>query len=413
MNSSLSDPNNHVPELTPGDDWGDDEEAQPVVSSTAAVLPPRRSISDRSASTTEPAKEVGLRIEPQLTRVEASDMPTRLEVQEISGSVVRLEQTTPAPPKVERQLKFHERPVKEEDEARKEGDAAAWGASKSHSTRWLLISGASIVGIVILGLMALPSINAPNKDRSKGKTAVSHTSDEDEIEGAAAMNRLIARQPEAMQLFRSYATASRWDEVVSLMREDQAKDESLRVHWKPLGVSKQWSLATDCLWSADKLGDDYFGTLTGELPDHTQFAAYFIRSGDQLLLDWKATTGFGTATFEQLANGGGDPQEIRGKISPTEFYTAAWPEADYQSYRFEAPDGGISIWCYTPRNELANSIIAPLFNQGVIVQESKDSLQVTLRLQRGPGDASPNQWAIGEVHFKGWVKPLNSDRERK
>lgn len=405
MNPSLSDPNNHAPELTPGDDWGDDEGVVQILSSSAAVLPPRRSVNDRPATVVEPVVEIGLRIDSNLTRGETSGVPTRLEVQEIRGNVVRLDQAAPAPLKVERQFKFHERPVKEENEARQQGDGAAWGTSKSHSTRWLLIAGAGIVGIVILGLLALPSINAPNMDRQKVGNAVSSNPTESEMEGMTAMNWLIARQPEAMQLFRSYATASRWDEVVSLMREDQARDESLRAHWKPSSVSKHWSPAPDCLWRADKLGKDCYGMLDGELPDHSRFSAYFIRSGNNLLLDWKATTGFGTATFEQLANGVGDPQEIRGKISPSDFYTSTWPETEYQSYRFIAPDGVTMIWCYAHRNELANAIIAPLFNQGEIVKESQESLPVTLRLQRGPGGAQPNQWSIGEVHFQGWVKP--------
>ncbi|GAA5131485.1 hypothetical protein JIN84_06780 [Luteolibacter yonseiensis] len=403
MNPSLSDPNNHAPELAPGDDWGDDEAAASTRPATAAVLPPRRTSGERPVAVVEPAREIGLRIDSQLTRGDASDAPRRLEVQEISGNVVRLQQSAAAPPKVERQLKFHERPVREAA-GHTHGEAAAWGGSKRHSTRWLLASGAAVVAVVVGGLLLLPSINAPNQGRDR-KSAASHLAAEEEVEGIAAMNALIARQPEAMRLFRSYATAGRWADVVMLMREDQAKDGSLKAHWKPLGVSKEWWPAADCSWSADKLGRDYYGMLEGELPDHTRFTAYFTRSGNNLMLDWKATTGFGTATFEQLKNGQGDPQEIRGKISPAEFYTATWPETEYQSYRFLAPDGVASIWCYARRDEPANARIAPLFNQGEIVQESKDSLPFTLRLQRGPGDASPNQWAIGEVLFQGWVKP--------
>lgn len=405
MNPSISDPNNHAPELTPGDDWGDDEGAAKARPTPLAALPPKRISNERPSAVTEPTVEIGLRIDSNFSREETTDSPRRLEVQEIGSGVVRLEQAAASPPKVERQLKFHERPVREEAERRQQGETAAWGTAKRHPIRWILLSGVGIVGIVIFGLFALPSINAPNKDRERIVSSGSTHPSEDEIEGAAEMNWIITRQPEAVQLYHAYATASRWDEVASLMRQDQAKDESLRARWEPKGVSKKWSIPTDCAWSADKIGQRCYGLLAGELPDHSRFSAYFIRAGNNLLLDWKATTGYGTATFEELSNGGGDPAEIRGNISPADFYTASWPEADYQSYRFTAPDGIISIWCYARRNELANGLIAPRFNQGVIVKESKESLQFTLRLQRGPGDTPPNQWAIGEVRFQGWVNP--------
>lgn len=402
MNPSLSDPNNHAPELAPGDDWGDAEGAVPQ---SATILPPRRVAADRAAVTAESVAEMGLRIESNITRAEPSDLPSQLEVQEIGSGIVRLEKEDASRKKIDRQYVFKERDAQQEGANPSQRETAAWGGAKGHPILWMLISGVVIIAIVTLSFVLLPSINASNKERGGGGNVVSTVEREDEIEGAAAMAQIIAQQPEAMQIFRSYATAMRWDEVVSLMRHDQARDESLRSSWKPLNISKSWSPDSNCTWTADRLGKDFFGMLGGELPDHTAFLAYFVRADNHLLLDWKATTGYGTATFEQLAKGEGDPREIRGKISPVEFYTATWPEADYQSYRFIAPDGIASVWCYARRNEIANAKIAPLFNQGEIVQESKDSLPITLRLQRGPGDAPPNQWSIGEVHFQGWVKP--------
>ena len=182
-------------------------------------------------------------------------------------------------------------------------------------------------------------------------------------------------------------------------------EETLRRHWHPLKLPSSWTPDADSSWNVQELAGRPYGVLEGFLPDHQKFAAYFTWQGGRLLLDWKATVGFGTASFEQLAEGKGDAAEIRGEISAAEYYSAAWPEADYRSYRLTSPDRETSIWCYVRRGEAAEGAIAPLFNQGEIIGESNSSRKITLRLVRGSPESLPNQWLIGEMLHLDWATP--------
>jgi hypothetical protein len=133
------------------------------------------------------------------------------------------------------------------------------------------------------------------------------------------------------------------------------------------------------------------------LPDGSKFAAYFTNDDNRLLLDWKATSSFSTASFEQLSNNQGDASEIRGQISAADFYSATWPEAEYQCYRLVSPDEKTAIWCYARRGSAAANHSTALFQGGEIVQDAQTSRSITLQLERGPSEAQPNQWLIGKV----------------
>ncbi len=393
MSSRFSDPNNHVPELSPDDGWGD-VKAHPM---PTTVLPPRRSVADR----TGPAAEVpqGLRIEPSVARTESG---ARLEVQEIGASVIRLEEVAPAPTKVERQVTFHERPVREKSDVELSGEKRDWGHSHRHPTRWIVGAGVVITAVVIGSMMLLPAINAPNKARALPAAPIVI---EEKLEGMEAMNRMFENQPEAVRIFRSYITATHADEILPLLRGGAALEETLRRQWRPTGIPKAWEPAAESVWTVAQSDEYPYGLLEGTFPDHEPFAAYFTNDGDRLLLDWKATTAFATASFSELEAGQGDPAEIRGMISASVFYGSTWPEADFRSYRLISADGEIAIWCYVRRGSVTEAAIAPLLEKGEIVEENVSSRKVTLRLERGPEGALPNQWQVAELLHTGWVNP--------
>lgn len=405
MNPRFSDPNNHAPEVSPADDWDDLEHSTPGVPAEAvSILPPRRTAATRSPAATDDG-QTGLRIDSNLTRAEPSEIPVRLEVQEINGSVIRLEQMEPAPLKVPRQVTFHERPVHEHRDGKSRGESASWGFAHRHPTLWILGAGVGVVSIVIAAMLLLPSINAPNAPRVDPEGPQSRVVIEEKVEGVEAMNQLLTKQPEAMQIFRAYATATYADDIVPLVRDGTALQETLRKHWKPLALPKQWAPVAESTWAVLELGGQACGLLQGNFPDQSKFSAYFTNDGDRLMLDWKATAAFGTATFGQLEKGRGDPAEIRGDISIADFYSTTWPEADYQSFRLIAPEGDIAIWCYARRGDPTNAKISQHFRKGEIIEEVLGSQKITLRLERGPAESLPNQWLIGEMLHIDWVSP--------
>ena len=406
MNPALLDPNNHVPEVSPDDGWGDAEGFIPEATAGAAyVLPPRRSVVDRSPTAAVAAVEnglTGLRIDSNLTRGGSTDSHLRLEVQEINGTIVRLDPLASAPPKVPRQITFHERPASASGGKKPADESLQWGLARRRPTHWILGAGAAVAIIVILGMMVLPAINAPNAPRAvpDAKPFV-----EEKIEGIEAMNLMLLKQPEAQRIFRSFATAREVDKIVPLVRDGHSLKPMLQANWRPLEIPKTWELAADTKWSVSELAGRPCGRLQGTFPDHSEFSGYFINDGGQLRLDWKATIGFGTATFGQLEKNLGDPSEIRGKLSRAEYYNNIFPEADYQSYRLVSPDREIVIWCYARRDEAAGQVTAPLFHQNEVGGEFQRPRKITLRLAPGPTGALPNQWLIGELLHLDWISP--------
>jgi hypothetical protein len=406
MNSGFSDPNNHVPEVSPDDGWDDAEGAGNELPSTttATVLPPRRKVADRSSDTE--VAEPGLRIGSNPVRAgldDSADSASRLQVQEISANVIRLEQEIQPPPRVERQIVFHERPVQQKGGGKPRGENREWGKSLRHPVRWIAAAGAGVAAIVILSMMMLPSINAPNKPREQAAAAV--MPEEETSRDLEAINAMMVKQPEAIQLFRAYAQAAHPDEILPMIRDGAALEKTLRAHWTPLNLSKRWAPDMNSSWTILTPDGKPHGLLEGTLPDGEIFSAYIVPVEGRILLDWKATSAFSTASFSELEKGIGDSSEIRGVVSPATFYSATLPESDYHSYRCVSPDNQSLIWCYVRRGTLEEAHISPHFKTGEIVRDGNGPRRMTLRLERGPEGSQPNQWIIGEMLHIGWIKP--------
>lgn len=403
MKSSLSDPNNHVPEISPDDSWGDLEEVRPPNAASPTTLPAKRNLADQPATVVQAG--VGLRIEANVARAHPKDSQPGLEIQEINGGIVRLSPEIESPPKVERQFTFHEKPV--EITPGKKPKKLGFNLKRLPGGKpsWIFGMGLTVTALVISSLMLLPAINAPNAPREDSQRRILSVVNEEKVEGMESLNNLLEKQTEALQIFRSYAQASGIDEVIPLVKDGRMHEETLRKHWKPLGLPNSWTPATDSSWSVMDLAGQPCALMEGNLPGSSKFTAYFTHQSGRLVLDWKATVAFGTASFTQLEEGSGDGSEIRGEIEPANFFTAQWPEAEYGSYLLASPDKKHSIWCFARRDEAAEHFIGRLFNKGEILVESQRSRKVTLRLIRGPDGTPPNQWLVGEMLHIDWATP--------
>ena len=404
MTSGFSDPNNHVPEVTPDDAWGDSDVHVADYSQPTALLPPRRSVADKPSSP-EATMEIGLRIETKSNQDDPAEEPRKLVVQEFNGSIVRLDQDENAPPKVDRILTFHERPAKLQNPGNPRGEGREWGRADRGSTKWIwgMIAGTSF--LVIIGMVLLPFINAPNAARPRSGSEAIAIPDDPTSLLVERMNRMVERQDDAMRLYDSFCHARISDDVIPLLRNGETLRETLRANWKPLEIPSDWKPGIDCTWSVVELEGNACGLLQGQLPDHSVFTAYLTSDHDRLLLDWKATTGYGTSTFSQLESGPCDASEIRGVITLSDYYTPTFPESSHQSYRLTSPDGKNTLWCYTARDSEAFAKLSKELEPGSITNESIGPKKVTLRLERGPDDTLPNQWMIGGMLHLDWLSP--------
>lgn len=406
--SILSDPNNSAPEVTPDDSWEDDE------GTPSMILPSRRKLSAGSAlraarSAPEPLN--GLRIDSAVViqtagPTESREPARRLQVKEFNRSALRLDEKemVPTPEKVSRQGPIFRALLLREGRV-KTGEGRDWGAAHRHRLPWLLGAGAVVITSVLCGMVLLPKINAPNVP-IVGSTGVALVvENETEIEGMDTLNALIARRGEALEIFRRFALASEVEDLIPLVLEGSALKETFHQYWQPQNLPANWKPSAHSSWRVVESSSSPYLLLEGDFPDYTPFSAYFTHQGPLLLLDWKATTAFGTASFSELETGTGDPTEIRGVISLADYYSAHLPESAYQSYRLATPHEKVAIWCYTLRNSEPAARLASFLTHGEITREAAAFKQVTLRLERGPDDTAPNQWLIGEVIQADWLTP--------
>lgn len=403
MNPGFVDPNNHVPDVSEDDGWDNAEGyATETNTRTATVLPPRRKVADRAPESVAPV-EAGLRIGSSPQRSELIDTASRLEVQEINGGVIRLEQEVPAPPKVARQITFHERPVQEKGNGRQHGESKEWGIGRLHGHHWVIGGGVAVVTIVVGSMLMLPAINASNKPRENASALPVLAEKKDE--NLETINRLLEKQPEAIQLFRSYSQAAHADEIVPLVRDGSAIRDILLKDWKPLNLSRQWAPSIESKWSVFNRDGRPGGLLEGTLPDGTPFSAYVTEVNNRLLLDWKATNAYSSAAYSDLEKGTGDASEIRGELSLANYYSDSLPEEEYHSFRLVSPDNVNLIWCYVRRGTEAEAKILTEFQSGEILKETPGPKKITLRLERGPEGSLPNQWTVAEMLHIDWVAP--------
>lgn len=403
MSHSLSDPNNHAPAVTPDDGW-DDGDFDFEIPPASALLPARRQTVLPAANTVgEEKQSLRISVDPQRVKPDDSEAaPQRLQVQEISGQVVKLGNQI-ATPRTPRQIIFQERVARPRvDQSEQDGDVD-WGSGRIHSKRWLVWMSVGVLASVLLALCLLPLINSMND--APRKSDVFTAVNEVVIEDMDAINAMVEREPDALRMFRQYAGASHPNDFLPFTRDGEKLRDTISSTWRPLAVSKNWIFNANTNWSVERLSGHSCGILSDFLPDHTPFQAFFIHDGKRLVVDWKATAAYGSAAFSQLENGQGDSSEIRGIISAADTYSDVLPETEFQSCRFKSPDGGISLWCYARRSEAAGAAISPLIQPGEITGKDAPTQRITLKLARPPDGARPNQWLITEMLHIDWLAP--------
>ncbi len=370
------------------------------------VLPPRRQASDPADSARQ---GVGIRISSNALRTIDEDEPIGLEVQEIGGRVERLAESIPAPQKVERKIVFREREKNQKPQGDAEQDADSWGDKTKKSPRWLIYMAAGTLLLAMLIVVGLPVLRKSMRPQAKKKvgqivTRVEAVHDtQPSLPEADGVNFLFANELVIDQLLYNYFKATRVEEVIPLIGDAKNVESIVRERWKPLPYKKETSTNLIDL-DVFSIDNTYYGSKKIQMPDGSLFVAYFFRENDQVLMDWKASVSYCSTPFEDLTKGKGEGKEIRGVIYYNNFYSAAWPEQEYQSYRLVSNHLDFVIWCYAPRNTKIAADIGEAFTQAK-TKHGREHLPVTLRLKRGSKEAAPNQWEIAELIYAHWTKP--------
>lgn len=405
MDPILFDPNNHAPEVMPGDMWDDDVAVCPASARPGAMLPPKKPRPAASAAAAADRHPLAGKLGGGAPLRSADDPDARLEVLEITGQVMRLDPADSAVAKVPRQICYQPGPAGNRVSSPAPDEHKEWGRTRPSSIRWIIGTALGVAAVVIVALMVLPLINDSDAARPRPGDGGLVLEPEEKIEGLAPINDLLMRQAEASSLFQVFLSAGTVAELLPSVRDEASVAPLIQARARPARVAKDWHPPEDTTWKVVANEGHPFGLLEGHLPDFSRFRAYAVIAENRLRLDWKATTGYGTATFDELAHQQGDPTEIRGQIRADGFFTAAYPEAEFQSYQLIAPDDSQALWCYIRRGEPLAMTLAELCAGGEIRNGGPAPIQVTVRLGHGPAGSLPTQWLITEMLHKEWINP--------
>ncbi len=399
MNPMPDDPYNHAPAVSPGDMWEDAGEMAFDSNGAVTILPPRRPLPERSPAEPAGGNGSGVRIDTWLHKQPEKES-RQLDVREIDGSVIRLAPEEPAVPKMERHVVFREL----EAGKKQESEGKDWGKATQFSMRWMLGICAGVGALVIASLALVPFVNRSNA--AGAPNAVVLMKDEVmPLEDGDEFRILVGGMDEALRVFREFMTSPDADGLIPLLRDADGVMPLVVSSGRSTLVSKRWKPEKTAAWEVRTANGRPFGFLKGDLPDFSPFHAYFAAVEGSLRLDWKATTGYGTATFEELGRNQGDPTEIRGTIMPGGHYSSVLPEEDFQCYQLASPDGEQAVWAYARRGDAVNEALSLLFQGGGILEASSLPHKVTVRLERVQAGARDNQWLIGELLHEEWIQP--------
>jgi len=288
------------------------------------------------------------------------------------------------------------------------GERGDWGDEKGHgSFRWMAYTGIGVILLVVLTVFLSQKLGR-KPDRESDKSQFSQLAPEEESgvetdEDPGMLEMLTNSQDKAKEIYARYATAKTPGELSGCLYHDAETMPLLTDRWQPLGAKAGWQPGDETLWTVMDRDGVRYGVLEGGDADFTGFTAVFRKDGESLKMDWKASSGYGTATFEEMNKGGGDGSEIRATISRAEFYTFSLPEEKYHSFRLMAPDGNSTLWVYTESGSETDGELLKLFIPSQITGDAQNEAQVTLSLTPGPGESLPNQWLISDLVRLSWL----------
>ncbi len=406
--------------LDPSDEWADVEgvsapvfrrsfaEESRVPIQPRVVVSPRRREAEKAA-----AENQGLRIAPRALAVPA-DRPESAEskpmpqLHEHGKEVVRLE-TEVAAPYSERQSQLPTMQPRGAKPANREARLASeWGKAARHSYKWLGWAAGAVALLVLVGLVVQPLLE--QKDGNNQAEAFSSLRVVEDVVKTDNATVFFEENPaqvveEIHQAMRVYARAHSLEEALPVMRHGEKLKPLLSKVWKPWGFPSDWTLSESDLIGYDSVGRTPYAVISGTRPDFSRYRVYLVREGGRMLVDWEASEGLCTHSFQELNDQGLNVAEVRVEAAPVSYYTMAFPEDHYRAFRLVLGESENFIWGYVVKGSPADQAMEDIFMEKLQFSDKPTSGQVRLRLMRGKDGAMANQWLILDVLHKGWVTP--------
>ena len=280
--------------------------------------------------------------------------------------------------------------------------------AKSVRLTLALMVGAGAVVIFIAVAATLRS--RPSKvDQEPGKLSIFDdltdgvTDKGMESKGLESLDTLINAEEQARAIFATYATSKSVDDFIGMIYLPEKNRILLSNDWEPMGVEPGWKPGENCTWTVSEKEGVKYGILSGVLANLSAFNAVFRLDGGRIIMDWRATSGHGSANFAELKKGQGDGAEIRALLSVGNFHTFVLPEGQFRCYRLIAPDRNENVWAYTKLDGLNDKMLLSQFTPSELTGEALRAIPVVLVLMRGSSESLPNQWIISKVTRLSWL----------
>lgn len=274
------------------------------------------------------------------------------------------------------------------------------------SVKWMALTGVGVVVIIVLAVFFQNEATDNGiPDNPSLYSKVELEGEQLPLDGSdlGGLGLLANSEQDAKAMFGDFACAKSADEAIHLVYEPERNRETIARNWKPLRMEPGWTPSEGNTWTMlDDNGLNY-GVLEGLLANFTGYTAFFRNAPEGLRIDWKATTGYGSASFGDLKQGKGDATEIRAWLSLADLFTYSYPENDFRCFRVVAPDGILNIWGYVPIGGELDQSLLKKFIPGEVSDESEIRIQVTLRLFPGRIGSLPDQWVIAEIVRMSWL----------
>lgn len=402
-----------------GADWADAEGVEaPVVliadesEAVRAVLPARRK-TPAVPRKTEERESGGLRIESKIfsSRAVEEEEPSAsgLEVAELGRAVVRLGSAEPAPvanPRVTAVAPTHQ--PKGEKPAPHERVSEEWGDKATKSWKWMIWGSGAAAVVVVVSLILQAKLGGGQESTRTSMIETLRVVD-DTPKADDPVKEFTDRNDEVVDGMREaltkYATAKTPEEAVPWIRNGEALKPLLAEHWKAWDVPAGWIPEENPVLAFSSVGKRAFSMMMGSMPDFSTYRVFFVQEDGRMKVDWEATTGFNDRTNAELADRSVKDATIRATVGPVSFYTPAYPEDRYRSFRLFLADGVSAVWGYVEKGSRDENLIAREVDSGVILGRGQSEQLFRLKLVRGEEGALPSQWKIAGVLHKNWLEP--------
>lgn len=396
-----------TPRLDPAsydDEWDDPEllAEEQVIDRT--ILPPKR---EQPPASAKPARkrtkvEMGLQITAKVRTAPRTDdseddavvkldCPTADQAFQPTHMIIDRREKAPPPPPKPIGGKIREEHLE-------------WGEKPKHSHHWLLRSGIA-VALLLAAALTIQQLWVRNTDEEykPQESLLEEREKLPEVEGFE-IDGSSDRQSRA--LLATYAKARSASDILPFVRDRDSLVERITRDWTPWNVPANWSEPETCAWETGNESGRGFGLLCGSLPDLSRFRAYFVRENGVLRLDWEATTGACSTPFEMLVQGKGTGGKTRAFVKPDTFFTQAFPESLYRSFKLLSPDQTAVVWAYTKIGSPADNAIMAYFPSGILLESEHGELPMTVTLSPpDQNETQKNQWLLTEMLHNEWVSP--------